>query len=453
MITRITTIILYLFLSVVSASCLFAGAMPDQVERLSQDLTPIGAQRAENEAGTIPAWTGGIIEPPPLYAPGEHHPDPFVGEKPLFRIDANNLDAHRSQLSAGQIAMLSQYPGYYLEVYPSHRTAAYPQSIYDMTARNGATGSLSAGGNAVANVAGGVPFPFPENGEELIWNHQLRYKGSSSVRHIKMITPTTSGAYTEITMTVTSTNPYYLPGATVESINNHFAKFQREITTPPSMAGNVLLVHESLNQAEEPRKVWVYNPGRRRVMRAPSVAYDSASGGTAGMHVSDMTDMFNGALDHFDWELVGKREMYVPYNAYRIHDSDLDSDELVLPGYLDPQYLRYELHRVWVVEATLREGLKHINPRRTYYLDEDSYQILMVDHYNPDGKLWRYSEAHPINFYEVPTFWTTIEVHYDLNERRYVVFRLDPDEPLVPFNMEMNDDDFTQQALRRKGKR
>jgi hypothetical protein len=171
------------------------------------------------------------------------------------------------------------------------------------------------------------------------------------------------------------------------------------------------------------------------------------------MHVSDMTDMFNGALDHFDWELVEKREMYVPYNAYRIHDSSRDSNDLVLPGHLDPQFLRYELHRVWVVEATLREGSTHINPRRTYYLDEDSYQVLMVDHYNQDGELWRYSEAHPINFYDVPTVWTTIEVHYDLDERRYVMFRLDPDEPMVPFNLEMNESDFTQQALRRKGKR
>lgn len=445
--------LLYMLLGFSSVSSSFAGAMPDQVERLKLDLTPIGAERGGNEAGTIPAWTGGITEPPLPYAPGDHHPDPFAGEQPLLRINAANMTEHRAFLSAGQIALLSKYPDYYMDIYTGHRTAAYPQRIYDMTAKNAATGTLSAGGNAVDNVTEGFPFPFPENGEELIWNHELRYKGDSSIRNIKMVAPTTSGAFTEITMTVTSTSPYHRPGATPESIDNRFAMYQREITTPPSMAGNVLLVHESLNQVKDPRKAWVYNPGRRRVMRAPNVAYDSPSGGTEGMHVSDMTDMFNGALDRFDWELKGKSEIYVPYNAYRVHSSERHYDDLVLPGHLDPQYLRYELHRVWVVEATLREGARHINPRRTYYLDEDSYQILLVDHYNAKDELWRYSEAHPINFYDVPTTWSTIEVHYDLEARRYVVFHLDPDQPVPPFNTEMSDDDFTPQALRRKGRR
>jgi hypothetical protein len=322
-----------------------------------------------------------------------------------------------------------------------------------MTARNAVNGSLSEGGNAVVNIAGGFPFPFPENAEELIWNHRLRYKGVSSIRHVSMMSPTESGAFTPVTMKVTTTNPYYQPGATLESIDSRLLMYTREVTTPPRMAGNVLLVYESLNQAVQPRKAWVYNPGQRRVSRAPQVAYDSPSNGTEGLHVSDMTDMFNGALDRFTWELKGKREMFVPYNAYPVHNSDLDSAELIQPGHLEPRYLRYELHRVWVVEAYLREGRRHINPRRTFYLDEDSYQILMVDHYNADQELWRLSEAHPINFYEEPTFWTTIEVHYDLKAKRYSAFRLDPHRPVLSFNMDMDPADFTPQALRRKGKR
>lgn len=447
------TTALSVLLGFASISVALAGAMPDQVERLSQDLTPLGAERGGNESGTIPAWTGGITEPPASYRAGSHHPDPFAEEQPLFRIHAGNLEEHREQLGAGQIAMLLQYPEFYLETYPGHRTAASPERVYEMTARNAVAGSLSEGGNAVMDVAEGIPFPFPENGEELIWNHQLRYKGSSSVRHIKLIAPTTTGDFNEITMTVQTTNPYYLKGETVESIDNHFTMYQREVMTPPSMAGNVLLVKESLNQAKEPRKAWVYNPGRRRVMRAPSVIYDSPSAGTYNMHLSDMTDMFTGALDRFDWKLVGKREMYVPYNAYRAHSSELDTKDLVMNGHLDPQYLRYELHRVWVVEATLREGAKHVNPRRTFYIDEDSYQILMVDHYDTKGELWRYSEAHPINFYDVPLLWTTLEVHYDLDLKRYALFRLDPGKPIPPFNTPMDSADFTPQALRRTGRR
>jgi hypothetical protein len=145
--------------------------------------------------------------------------------------------------------------------------------------------------------------------------------------------------------------------------------------------------------------------------------------------------------------------MYVPYNAYRIHGSDLDYGDLVRPGHLDPANLRYERHRVWVVEARLKEGLRHINPRRTYYLDEDSYQVLMTDHYDAQGNLWRYSEAHPINFYDVPTLWTTLEIHHDLDAGRFASYRLDPNQPVPPFNMDMSPAEFTPQALRRMGKR
>jgi len=430
-----------------------AGAPEDQVRRLSQDLTPIGAERAGNAAGTIPAWTGGITEPPSSYSPGDHHPDPFIDEQPLFHIDAGNAAEYREFLGAGEAAMLARYPDFRLEVYPSHRTAAYPERIYTMTASNAASGSLVEDGNGVAGVAEGFPFPLPQNGAELMWDHELRYRGASSIRHINMITPQVGGAFNTVSMTVTTTTPYYETGATLDSIDNVLAMYIREIMEPPAMAGNVLLVFDSLNQVRQPRKVWTYSPGQRRVKRAPNVAYDSPSGGTDGMHLSDMTDMFNGALDHFDWALRGKRELFVPYNAYRIHGAGLEDTQLIRPGHLNPEYLRYELHRVWVVEATLRQGERHVNPRRTFYLDEDSYQILMVDHYDANGDLWRYSEAHPINFYEVPAFWSTTEVHYDLQAGRYSAFRLDPAKPLPPFNTAMDSSIFTPQGLRRRGKR
>lgn len=430
-----------------------AGAKPDEVHRLSEDLTPVGAERNGNEAGTIPTWTGGISEPPVPYETGDYHPDPFAGEQPLFRIDSNSVDQYRASLGDGQAAMLATYPDMYFDVYPSHRTAALPQHIYEMTAKNAATGALAEDGDAVIGVAEGFPFPFPENGQELIWNHRLRYKGTGSVRYISLVAPTEKGAFTEVTMTVKTINPYYQPGETLESIDNRLLLFLQQTTSPSRLSGYVLLVYESLNQKVQPRSAWIYNPGQRRVIRAPQVAYDSPSVATEGLHVSDMTDMFNGALDRFDWELKGKREMYVPYNAYRVHSNELDYEDLVMPGHLDPSYLRYELHRVWVVEAHLRDGYRHINSRRTYYLDEDSYQILMTDHYDTRGELWRYSEAHPISFYDVPVFWTTIEVHHDLDSRRFTSYRLDPGQPVPAFNMEMNPKDFTPQALRRMGRK
>ena len=225
------------------------------------------------------------------------------------------------------------------------------------------------------------------------------------------------------------------------------------VESPPRLAGTLLLVHESVNQALQPRNVWTYNPSQRRVMRAPNVAYDNPAVATDGLAVSDMADMFNGAMDRFDWTLEGRREMYVPYNAYRAHGSEPDYKGLVLAGHLEPSLFRYELHRVWVVEARLRDGARHINPRRTYYLDEDSYQILLAEHYDERGGLWRFSEAHPIIFYEVPTLWTTIETHHDLQSGRFVSYRQDNSDGPARFDVTLAAGQFSPQALRRKGKR
>jgi len=440
----------------ISICSFFSGsviASPADAERLTKDLTPIGAERAGNTDGSIPPWTGGITAPPGPFTQGDFHPDPFAGEQPLLRIDRTNVEAYRDLLSAGQVAMIRSYTDFHIDVYPSHRSAAYPERVYEMTARNAVSGSLAEDGNGVLGVAEGIPFPVPGSADELMWNHRLRYKGSSSLRYLSLVTPTADGDFTEVSMTVKTLSPYYAPDATPESIDNRLLMFLQQTTAPARLAGNALLVYETLNPALQPRLAWLYNPGQRRVVRVPNATYDSPSTVSDGLQVSDMGDMFNGSLDRFDWKLLGKREMYVPYNAYSIHSDHLKFGDLVQPGHLDSNRLRYERHRVWVVEARLREGQRHINPRRNYYLDEDSYQILMADHYDADGELWRYSEAHPINFYEVPTLWTTIEIHHDLVSRRFAAYRLDPGKPAPSFNMDLQPAEFTPQALRRTGRR
>jgi hypothetical protein len=296
---------LILLLSTVTTG-LYAGAKPGEIHRLSSDLTPVGAERAGNASGTIPEWTGGITRPPENYKPGDHHQDPFKGETPLLRIDPENMPDSAGLLSAGHIAMLQRYADYFIDVYPTHRSAALPQRVYQKTLENGRTGMLAENGEAVKDVAEGLPFPFPENAHELIWNHRLRYKGTGAKRHISLVAPTARGSFIEVTMTVNTLGLYYLPDATLESIDNRLLYFLQQTNSPARLAGSALLVHESLNQLAQPRSAWVYNPGQRRVIRAPNVAYDSPSTATDSLHVSDMTDMFNGALDRFDWQLIGR---------------------------------------------------------------------------------------------------------------------------------------------------
>ena len=444
---------LCLWVAGLSMSSLWAAASPEQVARLQTDLTPVGAIRSGNEDGSIPEWTGGISQPPDGYLPGTVHLDPYASESPTFRISAATLDQHAGHLTPGQVAMLRRYSdSYFLDVYPTHRSAAFPQRIYDRTADNAVSGHLTQDGEGVLDVAEGFPFPLPENGRELIWNHKLKFKGLSSERSINLVNATAGGSYQPVRIQIKVLSQYQQPGATLASIDNRLLYLMQSIESPPRLAGTLLLVHESLNQVLQPRAAWVYNPSQRRVTRAPNVAYDNPATATDGLAVSDMADMFNGAMDRFDWTLAGKREIYVPYNAYKANASDVDYKGMVLPGHIDPSQMRYELHRVWVVEAHLRDGQRHINARRTYYLDEDSYQILMAEHYDGRGELWRFSEAHPIVYYEIPTLWTSIETHHDLQSGRFVSYRVDNRNGVIRFDEDLSVNDFSPQALRRQGR-
>jgi len=281
----------------------------------------------------------------------------------------------------------------------------------------------------------------------------MKFRGVGIKRFNNQVAPTASGNYTLIRLEEQLLGLYYKEGNTVEDIDNVLLYFLQEVISPARLAGNSLLVHETLNQVDQLRQAWIYNPGQRRVRRAPNVAYDNPGTASDGLRTNDMSDMFNGALDRYNWNLVGKQEMYVPYNSYKAHSDSVEVDTLVQAGHLNPEYMRYELHRVWVIEATLKDGTRHINPRRRFYVDEDSYQILYVEHFDARDQLWRFSEAHSINYYDVPTFWSTIEVHYDLQSGRYLANGLDNQDPMYNFEYQVEPKDYTPQSLRKRGRR
>jgi hypothetical protein len=437
----------------VAASHTQAAITAEEAARLGKDLTPLGAIQAGNQDGTIPAWEGGITEPPAGYKPGDHHPDPFAGDSPLFTITAANADQYQDKLSPGLLAMLKTYPSYKLPVYPTRRSASFPQRIYDATISNATTAKLVAEGNGVSGTIIGVPFPVPKNGHEAIWNHILRYRGEIASRWIAQAAPTRNGRYTLVKFEDEFNMRYHKPDARFEELDNKIIYFKQKVVAPARLAGSILLVHETLNQVAEPRKAWVYNPGQRRVRRAPNVAYDNPGTAADGMRTSDQFDMFNGAPDRYDWKLVGRQEMYVPYNSYKLHSDQLKYDDILTPLHINQDHTRYELHRVWVVDATLKENTSHIYSRRTFYIDEDSWQVLLVDQYDGRGQLWRVSEGHSINYYDLPTFWTTLEVHYDLQAGRYIAIGLDNESRMVDFSAKRRDADYTPSALRREGMR
>ncbi len=259
----------------------------------------------------------------------------------------------------------------------------------------------------------------------MIWNHLLRYRGEGVARLVRQAAPTRGGDYTMVEFADEFYMLYSMDGMTEEELDNKILFFKQEVLAPARLAGGILLVHETLDQVKEHRSAWLYNPGQRRVRRAPNVAYDNPGTAADGMRTSDQLDMFNGAADKYDWKLVGKQEIYVPYNSYKLHGPDLKYKDILKPLHINQEHPRYELHRVWVVDATLKEGERHIYKRRTFYVDEDSWQILVVDSYDNRDQLWRVSEGHSINYYDVPCFWTTLEVHTDLQAGRYLALGLD----------------------------
>lgn len=457
--SRINVAVLSLAISLACATDALARVSASDSAKLGvsgTELTPMGAERAGNAAGTIPAWDGGITQPPAGFKAGSTQIDPYPSDKPLFEITAANYKDHGDKISAGQIAMFQKYSNWKMVVYPSRRSASLPASVYQASIKNAQSGSLESGGDGVVDVAQGLPFPILDKdsasaGAEAIWNHKLKFKGPALQRWANQAMPTTGGQYSLVRIKEESMSPFYRPGATLADIRNVLIYFYQEVIAPPRFAGQILLVHETLNSKASPRQAWVYNPGQRRVRRAPDVAYDNPGTASDNLRTSDMLDMFNGAMDRYDWKLVGKREMFVPYNSYKAHASTTKVSDLVKPGFINPDLLRYELHRVYVVEATLKPGQSHINPRRTFYLDEDSWQILTTDHYDTDGKLWRYSDAPTINYYDLPTTWTTLETHHDLKNGRYVVGGLDNQETPYNFGVQLTPDNFSPQSLRQRG--
>ncbi|WP_300494169.1 DUF1329 domain-containing protein [Marinobacter sp.] len=431
----------------------FGAVSAQEAAKLGDSLTPMGAEKAGN-GGAIPAWDGGLTTPPAGYKDDGIYVNPFPNEQPKFTINQSNVDEYAENLSPGQVAMIKRYDDYVMPVYETHRSAAYPEQVMKDTVDNATSVELIKSGNGLGNYQTATPFPIPQNGLEVIWNHITRYRGGSVQRNVGQVTPTEDGAFSVVKFQDELTWKTYLEDYEAGQDPNVLFYFKQAITAPARLAGNVLLVHETIDQVEEPRRAWVYNAGQRRVRRAPQVAYDGPGTASDGMRTSDNFDMFNGAPDRYNWELVGKKEMYIPYNSYKLVDRELDYDDIIEAGHINQNLTRYELHRVWHVRATLKDGERHIYAQRDFYIDEDSWQAAVIDHYDGRGELWRVAEAHSMQFYDQIVPWYAIETLYDLLSGRYLVLGLTNEESNpYEFGVERMSRDYTPAALRRAGTR
>jgi hypothetical protein len=436
-----------------------AAVSAAEAAKLGAELTPLGAVKAGNADGSIPAWEGGLTSAAqagfPNFRPGDHHPDPYGSDKPLYTVTAANMGQYAGKLTEGHKKMLQTYASTFkMNVYPTHRSAAAPQRIYDATKRIATTAQLAKGGNGVTNAGEGIPFAIPKEGVEIFWNHVLRYRGDVIVRQIGQAPVTASGAFTMVKFRDDTLAAYSLPGAKSENLDNTIIYFIQETIAPARLAGEVLLVQETLDQSIENRRAWVYNAGQRRVRRAPNVAFDNPGTNSDALRTSDQFDLYNGSPQRYDWTLVGKKEMLVPYNAYKLNSPTLKYTDILKKNHINPEVARYELHRVWVVDSKLKPGQSHLYSRRTLYVDEDSWHIVAVDCYDRSGQLYRVQEGHVMQYYDVPAMWTSLETVYDLSNGRYLALGLDNEEPRSrDFTQKRTIADYQPAALQRRGVR
>lgn len=431
-----------------------------EAEKLGKTLTPFGSVKEGNKENTIPAWDGGITEIPKSYeGPGEHHADPYADDNVKVLISKSNYLSYQKMITPGQIKMFEAYPETFtMQVYPSHRSHSLPEWVAENTQKNALTSQLTENGVGIKDAYGGIAFPIlhgndSEKALQAMWNHMTRWRGIYMTKLFSEIAVKYSGDYSVITKRQEAYFNMYNPKGSFKSLNNILFYFLNFTESPARLAGGAFLVHETLDQTKESRSAWDYSASQRRVFRAPNVAYDSPIASSDNTRVADDSDMFNGAPDRYNWNYKGLKEFYVPYNNYKLSQKDVKYEDLAKPFHLNPEYIRWELHRVHVVEANLKEDENHIYKKRVFYIDEDSWSILLVDQYDNEGELWRVSMSMTQNFYELPGVFQAANAFHDLRAQRYSVNGLYSEERHSPIfeNKMPNRRHFKPSSLRRRG--
>lgn len=378
-----------------------AAVSAEEAAKLKTVLTPLGGERAGNKDGSIPEWTGEVMKAPEGYQSGQPRPDPFANEVPLFTITAANLDKYDDKLAEGVKVLIKKHPDFKVNVYKTHRTAVAPNWVYDNTFRNATEAKLENDGLTLTGAYGGVPFPIPKTGNEAMFNHLLRWMGESVEN--RMNAYVVSGMKTPVLSAqnlIQFEYPYYRRSDSRETFKGDYADLLLQIVAPSFKAGEQIVYRDPVDQKFSGRQAWQYLVGQRRVRKAPTFAYDTPDTTTSGTLNWDEQQVFIGPLDRFEWKLVGKQEMYIPYNTNRFYLGK--DEEVVKPGHLNSDKIRWELHRVVVVEGTVAPGKRHVVAKKRLYLDEDTWMAVLGDSWDGQGQMWKLLFQMPLYSPDLP---------------------------------------------------
>ena len=418
-------------LAALTASSLkaFAQSTASDFATLSKTtLTPMGAERAGNATGTIPAWTGGMTAVPDGWDPeAALPPDFFASDNLLYTVNASNMTQYAHLLSDG-VQNLIQKQGFSVQVYPTHRTAAAPQWVYDNITKNAERATLDPAGGRLgfSGGYGGIPFPVPDIGDpsaagaQIMWNHITRWSGTywsypSSAWVVVSGVPVNSTRANDAFYF-----PYYDPNGSPDTFNGYIFEQNIQITYPANIAGEIVVAHESANSVQQPSITWELQLGLGRVRKAPELTYDTPSPFHNGVMNFDEFYGFYGALDEYDWKFVGKQEMLIPYNNNKMCHAT--SAETVGQKSPNPDLVRWELHRVWVVDATLHPGKRNVLARRRFYFDEDTWQVMLVDSWDGNGNIYHHGATYNLICPQLPGVIFLNSAVFNLQTGDYALF-------------------------------
>ncbi len=402
--------------SAISLHTSWAAVSAEEAKALDATLTPVGATKSGNADGTIPAYTGGNVAIPSNFVKGSGiRTNPFADDKPRLVIDANNMASYADQLTEGTKALMQRYASFRVDVYPSHRSVAFPEYVARNTLKAATTATTEPDGLSVSGAHAGFPFPIPHTGYEAMWNHLLRFNGMAYEGKYRNLNIDPSG---RATLAAEANSNQEYPFWNPDSKSEVFLRFKANFVAPARRAGEALMIIEPRDVGVKERRMWSYLPGQRRVKMLPDLGYDTPNPGSAGVSTFDDSFLFNGSMDRFEFSLMGKKEMFVPYNTYDAVYGSKQAD-LCQPNHLNPDLVRWELHRVWVVQAKLKEGKQHVYSKRTFYLDEDSWVALASDNYDSKGQLYKVGFAYMAPSYDVPAPYADTFGHYDLGSGNY----------------------------------
>jgi Protein of unknown function (DUF1329) len=401
----------------------FAAVTAEEAAKLKTTLTPVGAERAGNADGTIPAWSGGYTTPTPGFVNGGKRPDPFAADKPSYSITSKNYEQHADKLSEGSKLMFKRNADFRIDVYPTRRTFAAPQFIYDRTAKSATTVTMvdGPGGPVPKGYTGGIPFPIPKTAEEVMTNHQLRWNGDGSSQTQRGYIVTAQGkAIFAAENLIEGIYPQNMETPVAADWDGNRTRFRITTLAPSVAKGSATLAWGNIDN--DKALAWTYLTGQRRVRKLPNSCCDTPVPNAAGTMTFDEVQLWEGKLNRFDWKLVGKKELIVPYNTNRTMIPK--EADLFQAHFLNPDHVRWELHRVWAVEATLKPGQRHVYSNTTYYVDEDSWIVLLSDRRDAQNTLAKTMVSLPFVAPDYPLISSVSFVSYDLTTGAWTVQNL-----------------------------